>query len=142
MTSYTNQYNQSQIRQEKYNYMFQNSPKKNTLSSALHLKNYMDYLPNYRYLFIIDKNKRNDTCNNNDDYEGELFVIYKDNNLDELYKNLSLHFNIEIKRIYVYINNIIQIVPHGDMSIRKYILSNNIKPNFDDSPVMYKIFID
>lgn len=141
MTSYTNHYNQSQIRQKKYNDIFQNSSKKNTLSSALHLKNYMDYLPNYRYLFIIDKNKRNDTCIN-DDYEGELFVIYKDNNLDELYKNLSLHFNTEIKRIYVYINNIIQIVPHGDMSIRNYIVSNNIKPNFDDSPVMYKIFID
>ena len=57
MTSYANQYNQSQIRQEKYNNIFQHSPKKHTLSSALHLKNYMDYLSNYRYLFIIDKNR-------------------------------------------------------------------------------------
>jgi len=98
------------------------------------LKNYISYLPNYRYICNVIK----DLGNSEYSYS-ELFVIYKQNTCAEFYRQLEYHFDQSIKNVSISTTEII--IPHDKhITLNKFFSNNNIKPDTFDPPI-YNLFI-
>lgn len=102
------------------------------------LQDFIDNMSNYRYIFEVTK-----VCG-----YSELFIIYKDNTLLDLYKNVSLQFNChDIKKLYMKNSSTmedINIPITEKISIRSFIVEHNcFLPIYNlPSPTVYKIYFE
>ena len=105
---------------------------------VIKLQDYIQTISNYKYIFEITK-----TCG-----YSELFIVYKDNTLVDLYKNICLQFCCDkVTRLYVK-NNITSEeinIPNTSDMIRSFILENTncLRPIYDDpTPIVYRVYLD
>jgi hypothetical protein len=106
-------------------------------------QNKMDYfitkIPNSMYIFEITKA----SCG-----YSEFFIIYKDNTLSDLYKNISLQISSQnIKCIYMINNKTMEkiyISSNKDKTIRSFIIEYNcFTPIYEvPNPVVYKLYFE
>jgi hypothetical protein len=115
-----------------------------TDNTTIVFQNKMDYfinkIPNSMYIFEVTKV----SCG-----YGEFFIIYKDNTLLDLHKNISLQFTCyqHIKCMYMINNKTMEkiyITYDKDKTIRNFIVENNcFTPIYEvPNPVVYKIYFD
>lgn len=96
-------------------------------------------IPNSMYIFEVTKV----SCG-----YGEFFIIYKDNTLLDLYKNISLQFGYQnIKCMYMINNKTMEkiyISSNKDKTVRNFIVENNcFTPIYEvPNPVVYKLYFD
>ena len=112
-------------------------------NSTNEFQNKIDYfikrIPNSMYIFEVTKV----SCG-----YGEFFVIYKDNTLLDLYKNISLQFGCQNMKCIYMINNKtmekIYISSNKDKTVRNFIVENNcFTPIYEvPNPVVYKLYFD
>lgn len=102
------------------------------------LQDFIHNMSNYKYIFEVTK-----VCG-----YSELFIIYKDNTLLDLYKNVSLQFNChDIKKLYMKNTSTmenINIPITEKMTVRNFIVENNcFLPIYNlPSPTVYRIYFE
>jgi hypothetical protein len=99
---------------------------------------FLHNIPNHSYIFEVTK-----MCG-----FSEFFMIYKDNTLADLHKNLSLQLTSNyIKQLYmIHCTSLERItVPFNEnITVRKFIVDNNcFRPFYDfPTPAVYKLYLE
>jgi hypothetical protein len=98
------------------------------------INHFITSIPSSRYIFEVSK-----FCG-----YSEFLIIYKNEPLSNLYKNVSLQFECpDVKGLYLTNNKDNKIPITSMFTIREFIIKEKIKPYYPlPSQVVYKIYLD
>jgi len=100
------------------------------------LNDYVTRIPNSHYILEVTK-----CCG-----YSEFIVIHKDTLLSDVYKTVSLEFQLQVNGLYVFDGNIKMLVPnYASITLRNFIVTNSnyFKPLYPvNAHVVYKMVYD